>query len=114
MSPSAKSPHTKSRSTSDDKAEALERALDDLNGYCCEMMFLVLTRMESSKAKVGLRAGLMVNVKNGKSRRAVICYFPKAAKGDTSKFGKGTPYADSIYAPINYCPWCKARLSKEE
>ncbi len=91
----------------------MEQVLDAAHGHCCEAMFMVLTRMESAKTKLGLHAGLMVNVKNGKSRRSVICYFPKAVKGDTSKFGKGTAYADFIYVPINHCPWRKAQLREE-
>lgn len=116
MPPSTRSSRTASRSSSkneDAQAARVEKALDDLDGFCCETMCLVTKRMDRSKANVGLRAGLMINLKKGSSCRKVACYFPKAAKDDFSKFGKGTPYANASYSLLTYCPWCGKKLNED-
>lgn len=116
MPPSTKSSRTASRSSSKNKdaqAARVEKALDDLDGFCCEAMCLVTKRMDRSKANVGLRAELMISLKKGSGLRKVVCYFPKAAKDDFSKFGKGTLYATATYSILNFCPWCGKKLSED-
>lgn len=68
--------------------------------YCCPVLELVVKR----QAKRGIRWGLMVNFKTGRSRDELIIEFPKAKD-------RKEPHASSTYSPLNFCPFCGKRLT---
>jgi hypothetical protein len=70
--------------------------------YCCPVLELVVQR----GARQGIRWGLMVNFKTGKSRDELIIEFPK------SKDRKAA-HANSTYAPLSFCPFCGVKQEYE-
>lgn len=73
---------------------------------CCAVMDLVLERAAQSNGRVGLSRERWVKFNNGKMGSKIVCRFPKAKRDDDSEYGYKSPYRNSTYAPVEYCPFC--------
>ncbi len=81
--------------------------MSDDYGECCEVMKLALERQPAGP--VGLQCETMMNMRTGDSRPKVTIRFRKAKKGEGGMYGHGKPYANSTFAPVEFCPFCGAK-----
>lgn len=81
--------------------------MSNLIGECCEIMKLTLERRPANA--MGLDVSQCINFKTGKTREVAVYRFRKAKKGDDGKYGYGKQYADSTFAPVQFCPFCGAK-----
>ena len=83
--------------------------------FCCPAMELACGRA-SDNQRVGIQTGSLFVPKGGKlvQRTAVVIYFPKAKKGDESKYGFKSEFKNTVYGLCKWCPFCGARLEEDE
>jgi hypothetical protein len=83
--------------------------------FCCPAMELACGRA-SDNQRIGIQTGQLFMPKGGRLqvRTAVVIYFPKAKKGDESKYGFKSEFKNTVYGLCKWCPFCGARLEPEE
>lgn len=89
--------------------------MSDKFKFCCPVMELACSRANANQ-RVGIQTGTMFQTKKTRmtTRIVVVIYFPKAKKADEGKYGFKSKYKDTRYAHCRWCPFCGARLEKEE
>lgn len=83
--------------------------------YCCPALELALGRANDN-TRTGIRTGTVFKPTGNRltARTVVVIYFPKAKKGDDSKYGFNSEYKDTVYGLCRFCPFCGAALEKKE
>ncbi len=83
--------------------------------FCCPALEMACSRA-SDNQRSGIQTGSMfqANGKRGSFRTAVVIYFPKAKKGDDSKYGFKSEFKDTVYGLCKWCPFCGTKLEDEK
>lgn len=82
--------------------------------FCCPALELACGRANDNQ-RTGIQTGSMMSTsgKRASWRTAVVIYFPKAKKGDESKYGYKSEFKNTTYGLCKFCPFCGAQLEKE-
>ena len=83
--------------------------------FCCPALEMACTRA-SDNQRTGIQTGSMFQArgKRGSFRTAVVIYFPKAKKGDESKYGFKSEFKNTTYGLCRFCPFCGFELEKDK
>lgn len=81
--------------------------------FCCPALELACNRANDNQ-RTGIRTGSMMSVNGSRAawRTAVVIFFPKAKKGDDSKYGFKSEFKDTCYGLCKFCPFCGTRLEE--
>lgn len=82
--------------------------------FCCPALELACNRA-SINQRIGIQTGSVLSISGRRvvPDTVVVIYFPKAKKGDESKYGFKSKFKDTTYGLCNYCPFCGTRLEQE-
>ncbi len=82
--------------------------------FCCPALEMACNRA-SENQRVGIQTGSMFTPKGARMtvRTAVVIYFPKAKKGDESRYGFKSEWKNTTYGLCKFCPVCGTRLEGE-
>src|SRR6185503_13051646 len=81
--------------------------------FCCPALEMACNRANDN-TRAGIQTGQMMSTsgKRASWRTSVVIYFPKAKKGDESKYGFKSEFKNIVYGLCKYCPFCGAKLEE--
>lgn len=82
--------------------------------FCCPALEMACGRANDNQ-RSGIQNGSMLSTQGKRAswRTSVVIYFPKAKKGDESKYGFNSKFKNTTYGLCKFCPFCGARLEVE-